>query len=216
MCSRELLERQRRRDELLVGAHVDAHVAGVHDRRAGDAHMHLARAGLAHEVDERAGGGAADERVVDDNDATPGDVLGERVEFQGHTLTAKMLTRLDERAPDVAVLDEPVVVREAADACVTDGRGNRGVGYGDNDIRVDHRLAGELLAEALAHLVHVHLAPLGIGPREIDELERAPSRNRGGKEGVAAPDLRTLQRHDLAGCHLGDVDAAERAQRTGL
>src|ERR1700687_2746375 len=48
------------------------------------------------------------------------------------------------------------------------------------------------------------------------EKEMNSNVHRGGKEGVAPPDLGTLQRHDLAGCHFGDVDAAKRAQRTGL
>ena len=95
-------------------AHVDAEVAGVRDRRAGDAHVHLGGAGVADQLDERPGGRAAHERVVDHHDPLAGEVLGEGVELQRHAAVADLLRRLDERAADVAVLDQPVVERDAA------------------------------------------------------------------------------------------------------
>ena len=94
-------------------AHVDAEVAGVRDRRAGDPHVHLGRAGVAHELDERSGGRAAHEGVVDHHHALAGEVLGEGVELECDAAVADVLGRLDERAADVAVLDQPVVERQA-------------------------------------------------------------------------------------------------------
>src|SRR5262249_30966592 len=44
---RDLLDRLVRRDQLAAGGRVDAVVAGVHRRRRGDAHVHLAGSGLA-------------------------------------------------------------------------------------------------------------------------------------------------------------------------
>ena len=54
---------------------------------------------------------AADDRVVDDHDALARDLV-ERVELQPDPLPAQLLVGLDERAPDVAVLDQALLVRE--------------------------------------------------------------------------------------------------------
>ena len=197
-------------------AHVDAEVAGVGDGRAGDAHVHLGGAGVAQQLHQRAGGGAADERVVDHHHSLAGQVLGERVELQRDAALAEVLRGLDERAADVAVLDEAVVVRDAALAAVADGCGDGAVGHGDDDVGVDARLDGQLLAQALAHVVHVAAGPHAVGAAEVHELERAASGRGAGRERLAAGDLGALQRDDLAGLDLVDVDAAERVERAGL
>ena len=135
---------------------------------------------------ERAGGGAAHQRVVDHHDPLAGEVLGERVELQRDAALAEVLRRLDERAADVAVLDQPVVVRDAARPAVADRRGDRRVGDGDDDVGVGGRLGGQLLAEALADVVDVAAGPHAVGAAEVDELERAPRRRGGRRERLAA------------------------------
>ena len=67
-----------RRDQLVVGRHVDAEVARVLDRRRGDAQVHLARAGFAQQRDDARRGRAADDRIVDDDDALAAQVLDDR------------------------------------------------------------------------------------------------------------------------------------------
>ncbi len=58
-------------DELFRIGKVDAVVAGVLVRRAGDAHVDFLRAGLAQIHDARARRGAAHDRVIHDDDALP-------------------------------------------------------------------------------------------------------------------------------------------------
>ena len=169
----DLVERQAGRHQVAVVAHVDAEVARVHDRRARDPHVHLGRAGVADQLDERPGRRAAHERVVDHHDPLAGEVLAEGVELEGHAAVADLLRRLDERAADVAVLDQPVVERHAARPGVADGRRDRGVRHRDHDVGVDRRLGGQLGAEPLADVVHVAAVPHRVGPGEVDELERA-------------------------------------------
>ena len=212
----DLLERQPGRHQVAVVAHVDAEVARVHDRRAGDAHVHLGRPGVADQLDERPGGRAPHERVVDHHDPPAGQVLGEGVELQGHAAVADLLRRLDERAPDVAVLDQPVVERHAARPGVPDGGGDRGVGHRDHDVGVGRRLGGQLGAEPLARLVHVAAVPHRVGTGEVDELERAAGLPRRRGERRAAAQLGALQRDDLTRLDLADVDAAERRQGARL
>ena len=51
---------------------------------------------------------AAHDRVVDDHQPLARDRVRERVELQPHAVLAQRLVGLDERAPDVAVLDQAV------------------------------------------------------------------------------------------------------------
>ena len=107
---------------------------GMHDRRARDPHVDLAGPGIPHQLHQRPGGGAPHQRVVDHHHALAAQVLAEGVELQRDPALADLLRRLDERAADVAVLDQPVVERHAALAGVADGRRDRGVGHRDHDV----------------------------------------------------------------------------------
>ena len=69
--------------------------------------------GVAQHLHDLARGVAAHDRVVHDDDALAGDDLGQRVELQPQAVLAQLLAGLDEGARDVAVLDQPVVLREA-------------------------------------------------------------------------------------------------------
>ena len=122
----------------LAPREVDAEVAGVTLRRAVDPHVDFLRASLAKEADDRPRRVAADDRVVDHDDALALEHLGQRVELQVDADLAQMLVRLDERPADVAVLDEPLGER----VCPTPGRsrsppGSRRVGHGDDDVRLE-------------------------------------------------------------------------------
>ena len=92
------------------------------DRRRRDAHVHLARARVAQHLHDLARRVAAHDRVVDDDEALAGDDLGQRVELHPQAVLAQLLARLDERARDVAVLDEAVVLRQPAARARSRGR----------------------------------------------------------------------------------------------
>jgi hypothetical protein len=63
---------------------------------------------------------------------------------------AQLLTRLDERARNVAILDQPVVARDAGRLGVA-GRGRvAGVRHGDHHVGLDGRLPEEDLAHLAA------------------------------------------------------------------
>ena len=129
----DVLHRTSERDQLLLVGEVDPVEARADDRRRRDADVHLGRAGVEEHLDDLARRVAADDRVVDDDDALPGD-LRERVELQPDALLAERLVGLDERAADVAVLDQPLAERDPASrartrsppACPSRGSGGRG------------------------------------------------------------------------------------------
>ena len=68
--------------------------------------MHLRGARVEEHLHDLLRRVAADDRVVDDRDALARD-FGERVELQLDALAPQRLVGLDERARDVAVLDQP-------------------------------------------------------------------------------------------------------------
>ena len=94
----DLVDRPLVGDHLLARRHVDAVVAGVPDRRRGDAEVDLGRARVAKHPDDLAGRVAADDRVVDDDDALAGEDLRQRVELHPQAVLAELLARLDEGA----------------------------------------------------------------------------------------------------------------------
>ena len=72
-----------RGDQLVAVGHVDAVVAGRHDRRRRDAQVHLRGAGVAQHLDDLARGRAAHDRVVDHHHALAARCTSrERVELQ--------------------------------------------------------------------------------------------------------------------------------------
>ena len=88
-------------------------------------------------------------------------------------MLAQGLVRLDERAADVAVLDQTLGERDPAGAREADRGRGAGVGHGHDDIRLDRGFLGEPLAHAHPRAVQLDAAELRIGPREVDELEDA-------------------------------------------
>ena len=137
-------------DHLLARRHVDPVVAGMADRRRGDAHVHLAGARVAQHLHDLARRVAAHDRVVHDDDALARDDLGQRVELQPQAVLAQLLAGLDEGARDVAVLDQPVVLREPGRAREAARGRVAGVRHRDHQVGLDRRLAGEDLAHPAA------------------------------------------------------------------
>src|SRR5205823_5692256 len=97
-----------RGDQLAPVAGVDAVEARPLDRWRSDAQMNLERAGFAEHLHQLSLCRAAHDRVVDDNQALPRDVLAQWVELHPHSGLALLLTRCDEAAADVSVLHEPL------------------------------------------------------------------------------------------------------------
>ena len=160
-------------DHLLARRHVDAVVAGMADRRRRDAHVHLARARVAQHLHDLAGRVAAHDRVVDDDEPLAGDDVGQRVELHPQAVLAQLLAGLDERARDVAVLDEAVVLRDPARAGEPARRGVPRVGHGDDEVGLHGRLPREDLAHPAARDLQDVAAEPRVGPREVDVLEDA-------------------------------------------
>ena len=118
-------------------------------------------------------------------------------------MLAQLLPGLDERAPDVAVLDQAVVLRQAAGAGEAAGGGVAGVGHRDHEVGLDRRLGREQLAHAPARGLHDAALEARVGTREVDVLEDAE------RLAVARDDLARLQPALGEGDHLAGQDLAQ-------
>ena len=203
-------------DELVARGEVHAEVARVHDRRAGDAQVDFLRARSAELVHLGLGGGAADDRVVDDDDALALDHFRDHIELEAnrvHTLGGR---RLDEGPTDIAVGDDPLAVRQTGSACEARRSGPAGVGHGQDGVGIDRGFLGEALAEALAdalHRVAEHHAGLA---GEIDMLEHAVGPARDGLGEATRAQARIVDGHDLARLDLTHELGSDHIKGDGL
>ena len=111
---------------------------------------------------------------------------GSGLNFSLHAPLAQPLVGLDERAPDVAVLDQALAERDAAALRVADcAAGRAGVGDADDDVGVGRGLVGQPLAHPAADVVQGLALHRGVGAGEVDELEDAERRRRCGSTACA-------------------------------
>src|SRR6187200_2091658 len=172
----DLLDGQVRADELLPRRHVDPVEARPLDRRAGDTRVYLGGTGLAQGLHDLPRGGAADDRVVDDDQPLAAYGVGDRVQLELHAAVAQQLARLDERAPHVVVLVQAVAVRDAGELRIALRGRVPGGGDRDHHVGVGRRLLREDAAHLAARLVHGDAGDPRVGARQVHVLEHADGR----------------------------------------
>ena len=204
-----------RGQQLVALGRVDAVEAGIGGGRGGDAHMHLAGAGLAHHLDDLHRGGAAHDRIVDQDHALALDQGAVGVVLQAHAEMADVVGRLDEGAADIVVADDAELERQARLVGVADRRRHAGVGHRHDDVGVDRAFLGELHADALAGIVDADALDLLIGPGEIDVLEDAEAARLLG-EGLDRAQAVAVDDDDLAGLDVAHEAGADDVERAGL
>src|SRR5262249_547754 len=123
-------------DELFLGRGVDAVIARGNRWRTTDAHVDFRGAGLAATTNDFARGGAADDGIVDENDAFAFHEAANGVELELHTEIADGLRWLNEGAADVVIANEAHAERNFRFKRVADGGGNAGVRHRYDDIGV--------------------------------------------------------------------------------
>src|SRR5712691_3989146 len=177
--------------------------------------MDFEGAGVAHHADDLLRGGAAHQRVVDQDDALAFDRGAVRIVLHAHAEFANALGRLNESAADVMVSDDAEFERYAGMLAVADRGGDAGIRHRHHDVDLDMAFARELRAERFSDFIYRSPADDGIRPREIDVFEDAGPRRLGRKRFVA---LRTalVEHDDLAGLDVADVFRADDVERAGF
>ncbi len=85
---------------------------------------------------------------------------------------ADALLGLDEGAADVVIADEPAIVRQPGLLREPERGSHPGVRHRDDQVRGHRVFPGQLVAERLAHGVHVAAPQHRVRPREVDVLEQ--------------------------------------------
>ena len=142
--------------------------------------------------------------------------LGERVELHADPLLAHALLGLDERAADVAVLDQALAERDARRAREADRRRRARVGDRQHEVGLDRRLGGEPLAHAHARAVHLDAREPRVGPGEVEELEDAERAVLGRLDRLDRVQPVVVGDHELARPHLALEGRADEVERAGL
>ena len=177
--------RVRRRDQLLAGRRVDAVVARAGDRRRAQPQVHLARArGPDHLRPAPCwwcrGRGCRPPRPP----TCPAITSRTALNLIFTLATRTRLRRLDERAADVVVADQPVLELEAGLLGESERHGVRGVGHAEHHLGAGRRLlARQLAAELAARAVHRLAEDRAVGPGEVHQLEHAAAHRPGASRG---------------------------------
>ena len=203
------------RQQLFLLRRIDTIEAGIGGRRAGDAHMHLGRPGIAHHLDDLLRGGAAHDGIIHQHHALALDLHAVGVVLALHVIVADLVGRLDEGTPDIMVADDPQLEGQARFRGIADGGRHAGIRHRHDDIGINMALARQLHADILARLIDRLAFDIAVGPREIDVLEHAealaPRR-----EGPVAGHPLAIQHDDLARLHIAHEFRADDVESTGF
>ena len=140
-------------DQLVPAWRVDAVKTGMRRRRAGDAHMHLGRAGVAHHGHNLARGGATHDRIIDKNDPLAAHRLGVGIVLQLDRIGAVLLCRLDEGAADIMIADDAKIEGDRRRLGIAERRRHAGIGHRNDQIGVDVRFTGQFGTDGFAGVI---------------------------------------------------------------
>ncbi len=136
-----------RGQQLVAARRIDAIEAAMGRRRAGNAHMHLTRAGLAHHLHDFSRGGAAHDGIIDQHNTFAVDDVAVGVMLELDAEMADLVRRLNKGAADIMVADDAEIEGDAAFLRIADGGGGAAVGHRDDEIGVDGVFARKLAAD---------------------------------------------------------------------
>ena len=122
---------------------------------------------------------ATDQRIVDDDDSTSLDELGDRVVLDPNPEVPPCLSRMYERPSDVMIPDERQLERKPGLFAEAEGRGVGRIRHGKHAIGVRRVLPGELPAERPSGAVHAAAPYAGVRACEVDQLEQTRRRRLG-------------------------------------
>src|ERR1700722_4101662 len=202
-------------DKFFARRRVHAVVAGRDGGGTTDAHVDFAGASFADHADNFAAGGAADDGIVNENDALAFDESADGIEFQLHAEIADGLRWLDERAADVVIANQAHAKRNFRFQCVADGGGHAGIRNRHDDVGVNGMFAREKAAEGFAAFVDAATKNNAVRAREIDMLENALLHGLFRRE-VDGLDTRARDAHHFAGLDFADVLGVKQIERAGF
>ena len=212
----DLIDRLVSADELRLHVGIDAVEARPDDLGRVDADVNLLGAGVAQHLDELHHGGAANDGVVDDDQALALDIVAQWIELHAHAHGTQLLRGLDKRTAHIAILDEALAKGNAALARITLRRRQTGVGHADDQVGID----GLLVCQLTTHVVTAGVDALaihdGVGAGKVDLLKDAVSGLFGSGHTLLGYQALGTDAQDLAGTDITDILGAHDIECTCL
>src|SRR5699024_6904661 len=187
-------------DKFGTAGEVDAVEARPPHRWGRDTDVDLQRSRLPQHAHQRTLGVAANDRIVDHDEALAADHVPQRIEFESNAELAYRLGGLDERTADIPVLDQAGTVVDTRLGRITD-RGRRArLRDRDHQVGLGGMLLGEVASDGLPGGVHATPGDRGVRAGAVDALAATPLRLRPGATRGTQP--LGVDREQLTGLHL--------------
>ena len=177
--------------------------------------MHFPSARIAHHLHDLHRSCAADDAVVDQDDPLALDQGAIGIVLQLDAQVADVLAWLDEGPPDIVGADDAKFERDLRFLAEAERGGNAGIRDGNDEVGLDRRLARQLRADVLAHLIDRRAFDDAVGPREIDMFEDA-GRGLGRCERPEAAHACSVDDDQLARLDVAQIAGADHVERDGF
>ena len=204
-------------DELLSFCGIDTEEARILDRRRADAELDFLSAGITKQIDDDAAGGAANDRVIDQDDALPGYVHADRVQLHADSAFTFLLPRLDEGAAHVFIFQKTFYEGDAGSLGIAKGCHVAGVRYAHDHVAVELALFPKLFAHVQAGLVNVLAIHDGVRASKINVFEGADAMLVGIHRAIhGGADAIVIDGNDFTGENVSHKFGIDGIQRRGL
>src|SRR5262249_14432112 len=152
---------------------INAVETGVCRRRRANTHVYLFCPSLPDHMHQFLAGGATYNRIVHYHNAFTLQKTLDGVQFNFDPKMPNGLLRINERASNIMIADEPCIKGNTSLLRIPQGRRNAGVRNGNDHIGLYGSLMGQLPPKRLADEVHVVAKNIAVRTRKIDQLEDA-------------------------------------------
>ena len=177
--------------------------------------MNFLRPGIAHHANQLAAGGAADDGVVDQDDALALENGAYRIQLEFDAKISHALAGLDERPPHVVITDQAKLERDATLAGITHGRSDAGIWNRNNEIGIHRGFSSQLAAQFFAALVYGTAEDHAVRAGEVHMLEDAAGLRQRGRIEARRNAFRADDDH-LPRLHFADILRADKIESTGF
>ena len=165
-------------DELGGCGHVYSVDVRIANRRRSGCEVHLAGPSFARQFDDLLRCRATHDRVIHQQYVLAAELEVDSIQFAAHGLRSFRLSRHDERAADVAVLDKAFAILDTKVIGHLQRGRAAGIGYRNDNIdvvfgKIAHDFASQLFAHSQARFVDRQIIENRVRAREIDVFEDA-------------------------------------------
>ncbi|MMZ64517.1 hypothetical protein D1872_268550 [compost metagenome] len=134
--------------------------------------MHFSSACISQQIDNPARSRTTNDRIIDHHNPFTFDNSANRTQLHFYTLLTQLLTRLNKCTSCVLVFDQAKLVRDTRLLGITDRRGDTGIRYTGDNIRINKRFLGHHLTHPFTCSMLVRTVQITVRARKVNVLHR--------------------------------------------